>query len=262
MNEFPKLFVTDLDGTALGGGYEPYARFPDHFSEFLDKLDSKGCRWAINTTWDPNGQWQLVLGSSVKSRPAFLMGEMGYRLATVKDEKMEMIQPYTESVREKILETNNKHLHPLIKDICSKFTPEIIHFYGHLFQFNAIEEDKERLIEYTHKNYPENGILKTSCNKGTLVSYPAVLEKSLNLSEALKLSGISPEHVVIAGDEIADTAMMRPELAAFAVCPENANPKVKEHVISRGGEVGDAHSGSGIIDAFNRLAEKNKWDWE
>ena len=33
---FPKLFVTDLDGTALGGGYEPYAKFPDHFSKFLD----------------------------------------------------------------------------------------------------------------------------------------------------------------------------------------------------------------------------------
>ena len=32
---FPKLFVTDLDDTALGGGYVPYARFPDPFSEFL-----------------------------------------------------------------------------------------------------------------------------------------------------------------------------------------------------------------------------------
>jgi len=61
---FPLLFVTDLDDTALGDGHQPYARFPDPYSEFLDGLAARGCQWAINTTWNVNGQWQLVLGSA------------------------------------------------------------------------------------------------------------------------------------------------------------------------------------------------------
>ncbi len=71
---FPKLFVTDLDGTALDGGYQPYARFPDPFSEFLDYLHDNGCQWAINTTWDVGGQWDIVELSSVKSKPVFFYG--------------------------------------------------------------------------------------------------------------------------------------------------------------------------------------------
>ena len=39
-----KLFITDLDGTALGGDFEQYARFPDSFSKFLDKLTDVGWR--------------------------------------------------------------------------------------------------------------------------------------------------------------------------------------------------------------------------
>ena len=77
--EFPLLFVTDLDNTALRAGFQPYARFPDPFAEFLDALAARGCRWAINTTWSVHGQWQLVQSSAVRSRPEFLIAEYGLR---------------------------------------------------------------------------------------------------------------------------------------------------------------------------------------
>jgi len=44
-----KLFVFDLDGTALGG-HVPYDQFPKPFADFLDDLARRGCRWATNTT--------------------------------------------------------------------------------------------------------------------------------------------------------------------------------------------------------------------
>ena len=52
-----RLFVTDLDGTALGG-YEPYDRLPEKFCALLDRLVDDGWEWALNTTWDPEGQWK------------------------------------------------------------------------------------------------------------------------------------------------------------------------------------------------------------
>lgn len=259
---FPKLFVTDLDGTALGGGFEPYARFPDPFSEFLDKLHSKGCKWAINTTWDPHGQWQLTLASSVKSRPEYFMGELGYRIGLLKDGKLEMLHSYNDMMKEKVAKANEKLIYPFIKDICSKFTPEKIFFYGHLFQFIAKDEDKDRLAEYVNEKYSEHEGIKCSCKKGSVSCCPDFLKKSLNLAEVVERMKLRPEEIVIAGDEAADITMMEPEsLAANAVCPENAADKVKEHVESIDGVIGVFHSGLGIINAFEKLAAKRGWDW-
>jgi hydroxymethylpyrimidine pyrophosphatase-like HAD family hydrolase len=81
------------------------------------------------------------------------------------------------------------------------------------------------------------------------------MNKGLALAESLKLLGISPDDVVVAGDETTDIAMMRPELARFAVCPENSAEAVKRHVLSMGGTVGVGHSSKGVMDAFAKLAE-------
>lgn len=261
MSEFPKLFVTDLDGTALGGGFEPYARFPDSFSEFLDRLSDKGCQWAINTTWDPNGQWQLVLSSSVKSRPAYLMGELGYKLVKVNNGHLDFVEPYTSEINSAVSEINERSLLPLIKDICGEFSPERIHFYGHLFQFNAIEKDHRELEKFFKKyNSMENDII-CLYNEGQFVAYPEILKKGKSLTEVIKLNNLTPEDVVIAGDEVADISMMHCDLCAFPICPDNAHPNVKKHVQKMNGEIGEGHSGIGIINAFNKLAKKNEWNW-
>ena len=260
-SEFPKLFVTDLDGTALGGGYEPYARFSEPFCKFLDQLDSHGCRWAINTTWDVNGQWQLVLGSPVKSRPLYLMGELGFRLAEIKDNQPVMVQPYTEKMETRLAEISDSRLLPLIQDVCGKFRPVKMYFYGHLFHFVGRPEDAEKLFEYAQENYQQDQQLNCVVRDGKLSAHPAFLEKARSLEEVVRCSGFTPGEVVVAGDEIADTTMMCSELATYSICPENANQEVKDVVLASGGEIGKAHSGDGIIDAFARLADKNGWNW-
>ncbi len=62
----------------------------------------------------------------------------------------------------------------------------------------------------------------------------------------------------MAGDNAADTAMMAP---GHAICPENAGEDVKKHVLSMGGVVGRGGCAEGVIDAFNRIAEKKGWEW-
>jgi hydroxymethylpyrimidine pyrophosphatase-like HAD family hydrolase len=252
---FPKLFVTDLDGTALGGGYKPYARFPDHFSEFLDYLHDNGCQWAINTTWDVGGQWDLVELSSVKSKPVFFMAEFGLRLATYTDKGPELVQSYVDNMEKQLLEVQQSAVYPLINDICTKFKPETMHFYGHLFSFNVITEEREEFNTYIKGQYSdnENSELTISAHDGRVGVSPKFTHKGLALAEAIKMLAITPEDVVIAGDETADVPMMQPSLAKFAVCPENSAESVKNHVTKINGKVGTGHSSHGVIDAFEKL---------
>lgn len=250
---FPKLFVTDLDGTALGGEYKPYARFPDPFSDFLDYLHDNGCQWAINTTWDAGGQWDLVESSKVKSKPVFFMAEFGLRLAKYTQDGPEMIQPYVEKMEEQLLDVQQKVMYSLVRDICSRFDPDVMHFFGHLFSLAVKTEDIDRLNDYIAEHYSNEKELNIDCNNGRLGVYPQFMNKGVALSEVLKILSLTPEDVLIAGDEITDVAMMQPKLAKYAICPENAAEGVKQHVIKMNGRVGSGHSGNGIIDAFHKL---------
>lgn len=250
---FPKLFVTDLDGTALGGGYKPYARFPDHFSEFLDYLHDNGCQWAINTTWDVEGQWDLVELSNVKSKPAFFMAEFGLRLATYTEKGPKMVQPYVNKMEKRLKNVQNNSMYPIVTDICSKFQPEVMHFYGHLFSFNVIANEHERFHHYIAKNYTDSTELNITVKDGKLGVCPKFLHKGMALEEGLKQLSITSEEVVVAGDEIADIAMMQPHLTKFPICAENASDELKQHIKIKGGVIGSGHSSRGIIDAFQKL---------
>ncbi len=260
---FPKLFVTDLDGTALDKSFQPYARFPDHFSQFLDQLHKKQCEWAISTTWDAVGQSQLILSSSVESKPLFLMAEYGMRLAKYSGAEPQYIQPFTETMEDKVAKFNNECAFAVVRDICNRFSPEVMHFYGHMFTFQPINSDETAFRRYIRKHaadWHESEQFNFSLNSQSSFNiYPRFLNKGVALSEALKLSSITPEQVVIAGDEIADIDMMQPGLATFAVCPDNAAQEVKEHIINMGGFVGNGTGASGIIDSFRQLAVKQQW---
>ena len=253
------LFVTDLDGTALGGGFKPYARFPDHFSEFLDALAAKGCRWAINTTWDAGGQLDLVNLSSVKSRPDFLMAEFGRRLARPGADGPEFVEPYTADMGRRLDEFLEHGMHPMIQTLCGQFKAEKIFFYGHLFQFILSGTENAAAFATSTEPYRRAPELVCALNGRSFSARPAFLSKAAPLREAAALLGLAPERIVVAGDEATDLAMMAPDLAAHHLCPANAAEEVKRHVRKHGGEVGELPFAAGVIQAFKRLADRNKW---
>ncbi len=144
-------------------------------------------------------------------------------------------------------------MYPIINDICSKFKPETMHFYGHLFSFNVISEEREKFNDYISENYPANKELNINSHDGRLGVYLKFMNKGLALAEAIKMLSLKPDEVVIAGDETADIHMMQPKLAKFAICSDNALEEVKKHVINMNGKVGSGHSALGIIDAFQKM---------
>jgi len=244
-----KLFIFDLDGTALIPGRQPYAQLPDFFSKFLDTLSDNGWMWGINSTWDVNGQWHLVLVSSVKSRPSFLIGELGLRIAEVRDGRLEFLQPYTRDMEKQVEEINNRELYPIIRKICSEFHPAKMYFYGHLFDFMVDEKEKEVFEKLTIKN--KNLTIKK--DNGRLVAYPYILNKGTPIQEIIKITGLSPEDIVVAGDEPADIAMMDPAISKNVICPSNAIEEVKRYVQKTGGIVSKKPYSEGVIEGFKLL---------
>jgi len=254
-----KLFITDLDGTALGGDYEQYARFPDAFSEFLDSLVAQGCSWGINTTWDVSGQWDLVNISSVKSKPEYLMAEFGRRMAKSTDNGPQFIQPYTDKMAVKLEEFCKHKFSVLIRDICGNFNAERIFYYGHLFQFIvASSDDLEEFKKFVEKFVVDD---KFVCNfkQRSFSVRPAFLNKYAPVKEVQKQIKLSPDQVIVAGDEPADIDMMNSEIATHYICPANANEQVKAHVHKYNGEVAELAYGAGVIQAFNRLSKRYNW---
>jgi hypothetical protein len=226
-----KLFITDLDGTALGGDYEQYARFPDLFSEFLDSLVAQGYSWGINTTWDVGGQWDLVNISSVKSKPDYLMAEFGLRMASVKSGKPEFIQPYTSNMEDKLKKIRHRKLNPIIHELSGKFDAARLMFYGHLLSFELAKQDN------------------------MVSARPAFMNKAEPFAEI----NLAPEQIIVAGDEVTDLAMMQPEVAAHYICPANAAPEVKKHVEKHNGEIGTLPYGAGVVEAFDKLSKRYNW---
>jgi hydroxymethylpyrimidine pyrophosphatase-like HAD family hydrolase len=258
---FPKLFITDLDGTALGGNFEPYVQFPEPFCQFLDRLSDKGCKWAINTTWDVDGQWDLVMSSPVKSRPTYLMAEFGLRMAEVNGEGYAFIQPYTEDNNRELATFNNEIGYKIISDICSKFRASKMMFYGHLFDFTSIPEDGTALASYVKEHYASMPEIVMNSNKNRFSFRPAFLNKGTAVKKLMQLAGLSSAEVIAAGDETADIGMIQEGSAEFLIGPENSAPKVKQAIVENHGEIGTGHACLGIIDAFNKLAAKQGWDW-
>ncbi len=256
--EFPLLFVTDLDNTALRAGFQPYARFPDPFAEFLDALAARGCRWAINTTWSVHGQWQLVQSSAVRSRPEFLIAEYGLRVARVGANGPEFVQPYTADMERRVDALNQAHLFPLMRDICARFRPARMYFYGHVFEFFPRDDERERLAEYVRARYVEHPELLVSAGQALGVT-PRLLAKGHGLREVLRLTGIPADRVVVAGDSMGDWSMMDPELARFIVCPGNADPRVLAEAEARGGAPGRDVAARGVLQSFAALARRNGW---
>jgi len=259
--EFPKLFIVDLDGTVLAKGQEPYARLVDRFSDFLDKLAEHGCEWGINSTWDVQGQWHLALVSSVKNKPKYLMGEIGLRLAEIKKSSIEFIHPYTGMMENRSEEEINKRMRPIVREITSQFMSKRMHFYGHLFDFSVVDDEKSAFNEFIRKFKEVEGLV-TNIGNGSFSVYPAMLSKGHPIREIMRICGYSPRDIVVAGDEITDLDMMCPSITSNPICPSNSATDVKEHVSKSGGVSSEKPYADGIMDAFNALSVKRGWNFK
>ncbi|GGD50637.1 hypothetical protein [Paenibacillus nasutitermitis] len=258
---FPRLFVTDLDGTVLGGGFRPYSRIPDVVCKFLDRLDGYGCKWMTNTAWEAKPQIDLIAVSAMMSCPLYVSGSVGLELCQLRGEKLTEVQPYSAKLREQLMEVQCSVLHSFVQEICGRFESEFILYNGFWFALTPVEGRLEEMYAYLQERQPQlpEISIQLLAHERRFYSHPAFLTKDLPIREAMRLHGWTPDQIVVAGDELPDLHMMDPEVAKHAICPGNAHPDVKRRVIEMGGVVGQSEYGLGVVQAFEELAVKNGW---
>ena len=81
----------------------------------------------------------------------------------------------------------------------------------------------------------------------------AAYGKGPALKEVAQRCSVSPDRIVVAGDNHNDLSMLSPDVSAWPVCPGNAVPEVKKRIQICGGIVGDSVASSGIVEAFEAI---------
>jgi len=253
MGDKIKLFVFDLDGTALGTNHRPYAKFTKKFCKFLDEISENQILWCINTTWDINGQWDLILNSPLKSRPIFLMGEFGKTFAKVGKDGPLMFEEYNKLMEKKVIHYNKKYINKIIRKLVNKFYPKRMYFYGHFFSFMVDKENVYSLHNYVKENFSKISKIKIYFGEDGIMFVPSFLNKGKILLKAEKILKIVPEEVIVAGDSVIDIPMMSPKLAKYLICPSNSEKEVKEIVEKNNGIVASKPFSEGVIEGFKKL---------
>lgn len=248
-----ELLVIDFDGTALGG-YEPYARFPDKFSAFLDRISSRGILWATCTTWHPYIQDKVFRESSLKSRPVRLLGGTGLYCGVYVDKKLYLDAEW------------DLEMISLRSDFGNNYAPKIKGFLRNCRQFASLEEFDDHIFGIKSKNkkklrkiFSSSELLKKytyilySADKNSCHVYPWYMSKGAAVKKIQKQLDVSPEQTIVAGDGTNDLSMMEKNVALYQIAPANADAQVKKTIRRNRGIISGLPYSDGVVDAAEKI---------
>ena len=249
-----KLFVIDFDGTALGG-YEPYERFPDNLSSFLDDISSQGVLWATCTTWHPYSQDQVFEASVLKSRPVRALGRTSLSSGLYINGRLYLDAEWEHEMVFKKVDFDGNYAQEIRKYLRS--CPEIlsvIEYFDYIFEVEY-KTDKKSISRILKSNQAikKQTYRMFSSEAPSVAIYPSYMSKGVAVKRLQKTLGISAELTLVAADGINDMPMLKKSVASLQVAPANADGQVKKAVRRNGGIVGTIPYSDGVIEAAKKL---------
>ncbi|MCM8762661.1 MAG: HAD hydrolase family protein, partial [Candidatus Omnitrophica bacterium] len=250
-----KLFVIDFDGTALGG-YEPYERFPDNLSAFLDKISSCGVLWATCTTWHPYIQDRVFRASVLKSRPVRVIGRTSLNCGLYINGKLYLDAEWDHEMLSYKAGFDKEYLYS-VREFLNLFIEEgrLTEYFDYIFSLELPSLDRKEIMqkfnscqvikEKTYSLFLPDG--------KTVLVFPWYMSKGLAVRKVQKSLGISPEFTLVACDGVNDLPMLEKDIAALQVAPANADPEVHEKVKANGGIVSSLSYSDGVVESAKKL---------
>jgi len=250
-----KLFVIDFDGTALGG-YEPYDRFPDNLSEFLDEISEKGVVWATCTTWHPYIQERVFKVSNLKSRPIRAIGRTSLNCGLYINGELYLDAEWDNEMISYKAEFHREYLLPL-KEFLNDFAKagKLTEYFDYIFSIELPVINRKEITERHNSNdiIREKTYLLFMPDGKTFLIFPWYLSKGLAVRKVQNIIGIPPQFTMIAADGVNDLPMLEKGVASLQVAPANADPEVKEKVRENGGIVSELSYSDGVVEAARKL---------
>jgi hydroxymethylpyrimidine pyrophosphatase-like HAD family hydrolase len=249
-----KLFVIDFDGTALGG-YEPYDRFPDGLSAFLDELHSRGILWATCTTWHPYSQEAVFKRSRLKSRPVRAIGRTAMNCGIYLDSRLYLDAEWDNEMLSMKAEFDRDYASPIRRFLSElKGINSFIEYFDYIFSVEYETSRKEITKTLSsNRTIKEKTYLLFLPDGKTCQIFPYYMSKGLALKRLQKELRISPGHTMVACDGINDLPILDKKVASFQVVPSNAHPEVKKVVKNNGGLVSSLPYSDGIVESARKL---------
>jgi len=252
MNRKIRLLVVDFDGTALGG-YEPYARFPDNFSAFLDRISSHGTLWATCTSWHPYIQDKVFRESKLKSRPVRLLGGTGLYCGVYSENRLYLDAEWDVEMISLKSDFGNNYA-AKIKDFLkgSRQLEGFIEYEEHIFGIKSKGGKSLKKILGSCELFKNTYILYSSDGTGGQI-FPYYMSKGAAVNKIQKQLGILPENTIAAGDGTNDLSMMQKSVASYQIAPANADPQVKRVIRRNRGIVSSLLYSDGVVDAGRKI---------
>lgn len=244
-----KLLVIDFDHTALGG-YEPYDRFPDGLSRFLDTIQDQGIAWVTNTTWHPIGQDEVFQRSDLRSRPLRMIGRTGLVCGMYHQEELVLDAAWDQSITESQYQYARQFL-PKLGEAIRSF-PEVDQSSTTFDLITNIHTDNPGLVDDRLHEIPGfdlRAYVEHNADPRQLNVFPSYMSKGSALKRVQLELGVGPEETLVAGDGFNDLPMMHPDVAHHSICPVNAQETVKCHVQAHNGHVATLPFGDGLVQA-------------
>lgn len=249
-----KLIIIDFDGTALGG-YEPYDRFPDKLSNFLDKISKRGILWATCTTWHPYMQDIVFKKSLLKSRPIRAIGRTSMECGLYKNGKIYLDAEWNHEFLSYKVEFEKEYLN-LVRDYLKSIREitSFIEYFDYIFSLK-FKCKREEIVEILNREkvIKEKTYFVFLPDGETIQIFPWYLSKGISLKKLKEKLKISEKNILIACDGVNDLPMIDKKIGNWFVCPENSDPEVKEKVKSCGGVISKLKFSDGVIDGIRKI---------
>lgn len=247
----PRLLSTDFDGTIHEDfGHSP---IPDGFQDRVIAIRDTGGIWVINTGRDFSSLMESLGRAHARVMPDYVV--------TVEREIHRHVGGHYESIEPWNQRCHADHANafktcaPSIREMASRIEQR---FDATLYddtwsplcviarsneQMDAIQVELEAFCREIHvlcvvRNDVYVRLSHTGYSKGTA------------LGEIQRLTGISPELTLAAGDHLNDLSMLKPEIARFLVTPSNGIPLVQTQVRAGGGYVAGQPAGHGTLEGL------------
>ena len=245
----PRLFVTDLDDTVLGGT-RIYRRLSDSLCGFLDDLAANGCQWLMLTAWRAKHQLDLVLNSPVKSRPALVIDQLGRNAYRMVQDRLEPMAAYNDAMQQSMQACHRDGLIPFLRLALERWTPVDLYDDGGWLSFSVPQEEAQALHAMVEacRDMPLNFVFE---RENAVVALPNCLGKGLAMRFVQQELGVSGDKMAAAGDHALDIPMLR--MVRWPLCPVNAAEAVRDEVRRLGGYVGRGMYAEGVMEAFRRI---------